>query len=245
MSGHSKWHQIRHKKTISDQKKGQIFSKLAKLISVAAKDGTDPETNPKLKSAIEKAREFNLPNENIQRAIKRAGSEGKTNLEKLTIEAIGPSNIAILIEVITDNKNRALAEIKNILSKNDSKMAASGSLIWQFDQKGVIYLPIKDLEKLKRGLSQEDLELQIIEAGAEDISKENDRLIVYTKPEDLYKVKTNLQGNEIEVESAGLEFIPKIPIKIEDIETKTKLNRLFELLDENDDVSEIYSNAIL
>ena len=141
MSGHSRWSQIRHKKELTDKKRGQIFSKLAKLIAIAAKDGTDPETNSKLKTAIEKAKEFNLPNENIERAIKRAGEKEKAQFENLLIEAIGSSSVIVLIEVITDNKNRTMAEIKNILSENDFKMTAPGGLAWQFERKGREFIP--------------------------------------------------------------------------------------------------------
>ena len=141
MSGHSKWSTIKHKKELTDKKRGQIFSKLAKLITVAAKNGTDPEVNPKLKGAIEKAKEFNLPNENIERAIKKAGEKDKAQLETLLIEAIGPLSIIILVEVITDNKNRTMAEVKSILSENGFKIVAPGNLLWQFGKVGREYIP--------------------------------------------------------------------------------------------------------
>lgn len=141
MSGHSKWKTIKHKKELTDKKRGQIFSKLAKMITVAAKDGTDPETNSKLKTAIEKAKELNLPGENIERAIRRAGEKDKAQLETLLIEAIGPLNVIILVEAITDNKNRTMAEIKSILSENGFKTVAPGNLLWQFDKIGREYIP--------------------------------------------------------------------------------------------------------
>src|SRR3989338_7301575 len=141
MSGHSRWQQIRHKKGLTDQKRGQIFSTLTKLVTVPAKDGADPETNPKLKTAIGKAKEFNLPNENIERAIKRASGKDKIGLEVLLIEAIGPLNISVLVEAITDNKNRSIAEIKHVFSENNFKMVPSGSLLWQFERKGREFIP--------------------------------------------------------------------------------------------------------
>lgn len=254
MSGHSRWTQIKHKKALTDKKRGQIFSKLVKLITVAAREGTDPNANPKLKAAIEKAKNFNLPNENIEKAIKRVSEKDKSQLETLIIEAIGPYNSAILIEAITDNKNRTISEIKNILTKNDAKMAQEGSLLWQFDQKGVIRIPIPGEEKPERhehgprpkqDLSEEDIELKIIEMGADDIVHKPAELIVYTKPNELYRIKTLIQEMGIEIESATLDFIPKTPIKIDNAEAKAKLNKLFELLDEHDDVEEIYSNVII
>jgi len=141
MSGHNRWSQIQRQKNITDKKRGQIFSKLAKMITVAAEDGNNPETNSKLKTAIEKAREFNLPNENIERAIKKAGEKDRVELKTLLIESIGPGGIVLLIELVTDNKNRVVAEIKNILSENNFKMVSPGSLIWQFEQRGREFIP--------------------------------------------------------------------------------------------------------
>ncbi len=141
MSGHSKWSTIKHKKELTDKKRGQIFSKLSKLITIAAKEGNNPETNSKLKTAIEKAKELNLPGENIERAIRRAGEKDKAQLETMLIEAIGPLNIIVLAEAITDNKNRTMAEIKSILSENGFKTVAPGNLLWQFDKVGREYIP--------------------------------------------------------------------------------------------------------
>lgn len=142
MSGHSKWSQIKHKKGISDQKKGQLFSKLAKKISIAAKDGTDPSSNYKLQSAIEEARSFNMPKDNIDRAIKRANEKDISSLEKVVVQAIGPESTAFIIEAITDNKNRTIGELKNIFFKNDAKMVSENSLNWMFDKNLNPYTPI-------------------------------------------------------------------------------------------------------
>lgn len=243
MSGHSKWSQIKHRKAITDKKKSQIFSKLTKLISIAAKEGTDPNTNYKLKSAVEKAKSLNMPSENIKRAISKIKDAPQVALEELTIEAVGPVNISIIIEAITDNKNRTLAEIKKLLSKNEAKIATPGSQLWQFKRMGIIKLSIPSSDKRKRNLIQEDLELQLIEAGAEEIKKEDSVLEIYTKPENVEIVKTTLNNMELDIESSGLEYIPKMPLKIEGSATKIKLNNLFEILDEYDDVEEIYSNV--
>ncbi len=146
MSGHSKWSTIKHKKELTDKKRGQVFSKLSKLITIAAKDGPDPETNSKLKTAIEKAKELNLPSENIERAIKRAGEKDRAQLETLLIETISPLGVILLIEAITDNKNRTVAEIKNILSENKFKMVGPGNLLWQFDRIGREFIPKTTIE---------------------------------------------------------------------------------------------------
>ncbi len=236
MSGHSHFSTIKRQKAITDAKRGKIFSKLARVISVAAKEkGENPETNPALRIAIEKARDFNMPKENIERAIKRgAGDVDSAKLEELILEAYGPGGIAIIIEGITDNKNRALGEIKQILNKNNGKMANEGSVRWMFERKGVLTLKVSG--------NKEELELKTIEAGAEDIRERGETMDVFTKVENLEKVKKNLAGQEIE--SAGLEWIAKDLLEL-DGKNKEAAQKLFEALDENDDVQEIYSNAKL
>jgi len=237
MAGHSHWHGIRHKKELEDKKRSQIFSKLARQISVAARDGDDPETNPKLRMAIEKAKEFRMPNENIERAIKRgAGKVEGENLEEFVYEAIGPGKIAIIIEGITDNKNRALHEIKSILSKNGGKLAQEGSIRWMFERYGSIVIDMAENRKTK-----EELELLAIEAGAEDLRWRDSKLEIYTKPDNLEQVKKFLQEKEIKIESASLDWVPKEEIEVSEKE-KEAIQRLFEALDENDAVQEIYSN---
>lgn len=244
MSGHSRWSQIKHKKTISDQKRSQLFSKFVKLISIAAKEGTNPDANPKLKSAIEQAKSFNMPNENIKRAINKV-KNAPEDLKELIIEVIGPANSSIIIEAITDNKNRTMTEIKSILVKNEAKIATPGSQTWKFNKIGVIRLIRPPLLEKNKTLSEENLELQIIEMGAEEIKRENDILEVYTKPKDFESIKNSLINIELEIESSGLEYVPKMPLKIDDDLLKQKFNNLFDLLDEHDDVSQIYSNLDL
>lgn len=141
MSGHSKWSSIKHKKGIADQKRGQLFSKLSKLISIAARRGTDPETNSELKNTIERAKSFNMPSDNIQRAIKRVSDKDAAQLEELQIEAMGPNSIAFIIQAITDNRNRTISELKNILNKYNIKMVTQNSLLWMFEQKGTVFNP--------------------------------------------------------------------------------------------------------
>lgn len=239
MSGHSHFSSIKHKKEITDKKRGQIFSKLSKEISVAAKEGGgNLETNTKLRLVIEKTKEWNLPKENIERAIKRGTGElagGK--LEEVSFEAYGPGGIAIIIEGIADNKNRALSEIKQVLSQNNGKLADTGSVRWLFERKGVIEVRSMKSEEGNR----EDLELKAIEAGAEDIHWNDNKVDIYTKVENLEKVKANLEKQGIQIESASLDWMAKENIQINEKDEKDS-KKLFETLDELDSVQEIYSN---
>lgn len=240
MSGHSHWATVKRKKTATDAKRGQVFSKLAKTITVAAKEkGGDPEMNPKLRLAIEQARSLNMPSDNIERAIKKGTGEIKdATIEEATYEAYGPGGIPLIIEVITDNKNRTLAEIKSILNRHNGKIADEGSVRWGFEQKGIIEVKSKNSEVK----SKEEVELKIIDAGADDIRWQDRILEVYTSPENLEKVKKNLEEQEFEIESANLGWAPKEEVKLEDEKLKNNLTQLFEELDANDDVQEIYSN---
>lgn len=245
MSGHSHWHSIRHKKQLEDQRRGKIFSKLARQISIAAKEGgKNPETNPKLRLAIEQAKTFNMPFEKIEKAIKRGVGEleGGTQLESFTFEAYGPNRVAIIIEGITDNKNRTLGEIKQILTQYESKLAETGSVRWLFERKGSIIIDYdSQSEDVK---NKENLELQAIEAGAEDIKWHDGQLEIYTKVEDLEKVKNNLENQGIKIERVSLDWVAKEEIKLSEKE-KEKYLKLFEALDESESVQEIYSNLKL
>jgi len=236
MSGHSHFKSIKHQKGIADAKKGNAFSKITRLITVAVRQGGgDPNTNSKLRLAIEQARTVNMPKDNVERAIKRGtGAIAEEKLEEFVFEAYGPAGIAIIIEGITDNKNRALGEIKQILNQNGGKLAGEGSVKWLFERKGAIIVDAKQKDK-------EELELEAIEAGAEDIYWDNDILYIYTKPEDLELVKKNLEQKNIKIESASLDWVAKEMIEVKENEKKS-CQRLFEALDENDSVQDIYSN---
>lgn len=247
MSGHSHFSTIKHKKAITDAKRGKIFSKLSRIISVAAREkGGDPEANPQLRQALDKAKEFNVPKENIERAIKRGTGKLKgASLEKFIYEAYGPENIAIIIEGITDNKNRALGEISQILNQNNGKLADPGSVKWMFERKGVIVIPV---ESTQESASKEEFELKIIEAGAEDIywhentkNSEKESLDVYTKAQDLENVKKELGNQGIKIQSATLDWVAKNQIEVNE-KGKIACQKLFEALDENDAVQDIYSN---
>jgi len=235
MSGHSHWAGIKHKKELEDKKRSKIFSKLARAISIAARSGPNPQTNSQLRLAIEKAKGFNMPNQNIERAIQRgSGQTNEGNLEEFTIQAYGPGKVAIIIEGITDNKNRSLSQIKQILAKFDGKLSTPGSVKWMFKRLGVI--SVKQDKK-----DRDVLELSAIEAGAEDIRWKGSVLEIYVKPEDIEKTKAYLEQQNIHIESANLEWVPDKEIEIDQKE-KNKLENLFNALDDNDDVQEIYSN---
>jgi len=254
MSGHSHSKTIKHAKELTDQKRGQIFSKMARVIFVATRErGPNPDTNAKLRLAIETSRSFNMPKENIERAIKRgAGELGGQAMEEVLYEAYGPGKVAIIIEGITDNKNRALGEIKKILEQNQGKLVTPGSVKWMFERKGCLTLritcpPSAYASGVGRRANQseytnkETLELATIEAGAEDIHWHNDVLDIFMKIEDLETVKKNLEGKGIKIESSSLDWVAKEEIKIKD-EEKKACQKLFEALDESDEVQEIYSN---
>lgn len=238
MSGHSHWAGIKHKKGLEDAKRAKIFSKMSRLISVTAREkGGDLEMNAELKIAIERAKSFNMPQENIERAIKRGTGEiegGK--LESLLLEGFGPGKVAILVEGVTDNKNRTVAEIRHLFESFGGKLA-SGGVLWMFEKKGAI-----EIDQQETGKSKEELEMLAIEAGADDIKWQNNTLEIYTKLEDFNNVKKFLEEKGIKIENNNLEFVPKEEVKIEDKETKDKIEKLFEALDEHDDVQEIYSN---
>jgi len=239
MSGHSHWKKVKYKKGATDAKKGKIFSKVAGLISVAAKEGGgDPEANSKLRLAIEQAKSLNMPSENIERAIERGTGELEgARLEPITVEAYGPGNAALIIEGITDNKNRSLGEIKQILAQNQGKVAGEGSVKWLFERKGVIEIQSMKSEEKKK----EELEMKLIEAGADNIYWHNEILDIYTKIEDLDKVKKRLESQGIKIESASLDWVAKEQIILKE-KDKESCQKLFEALDESDSVQEIYSN---
>lgn len=232
MSGHSKWSTIKHQKGAKDAKRGKLFTKIGRMITLAAREGGgNPEANFKLRLAVEKARQANMPQNNIAKAIKRGtGESGEEQIEEMIYEAVGPGGLAMIIRVTTDNKNRTLSELKHILGQHNAKLATTGSLSWQFKSQGIVVL---DLPKLA-----EDQELTIIEAGAEDIQSSGGKISIYTKPADLQSVKETLEKAKIAVQSAELGYRPKNPIKIELAQVEGLLNAL----DEHDDVQEIYTN---
>jgi len=237
MSGHSKWAQIKHKKAITDAKKSKIFSKLAAAITVAAREkGDDPDKNPKLRLAIEKAHSFNMPSSNIERAIQKgSGSIEGSQLEELLLEAYGPNGHPLLITAITDNSNRTLSDIKHILSKYGGKLGNQGSVQWMFEQKGKIVLNTPTLS--------EEEELKLIEIGADDIKKENGEIAVYVPPNELYNIQQKINQLNFPILETSLDFIPKNTQNIS-TEEKEIYEKLFDELDEQAEVKDIYSTVV-
>lgn len=234
MAGHSKWHQIRHKKGLLDKKKGQMFSKVARMIQVAARDGDDPEKNYKLRLAIEKAREINMPKDVIDRAIKKgAGKLEGAALEEFFLEGYGPNGIALLIEVLTDNRNRTTSEVRAILNKAGGSLAEPGSVSWMFKQKGVI--------NLEDVANKEEAELLAIDAGAEDIQEDVSSLQIICDVKDLSKIK-NLFEEKGYKANAELLMIPSTTINISMAEQAKKILKLMEDLEDLEDVQKVHSN---
>lgn len=233
MSGHSKWSTIKREKGAKDAKRGAVFTKLGNQIAIAARSGTDPAMNPALALAIEKARQANMPKDNIQRSIDRVADKSAAQLEEVTYEGYGPGGVGIIIEAATDNKNRTLPEVKTALVKNGGRIADAGSVMFQFDRKGVIRVKA----------SGEDALLQILEAGAEDALEEDGEIIVYTDQKDLMKVRKSLVDGGLSVEDAELQYIAKTPMEINDQETAGKVLKVMDALDDLDDVVNVHTNA--
>lgn len=236
MSGHSHWAGIKHKKGLQDAKRAKVFTKLAKPIVIAARDGGgNPDTNFKLRLAIDKAREFNMPKDNIERAIKRGTGELKgAEFQELLYEAMGPGGIMMLIKVTTDNKNRSVSEIKAILNKLGGKMGEAGSAMWNFEQVGSILVD-------PNGKDLEELEITAIDCGAKDILSNDDSFTVFTDIKDLQKVQENLEKAGLKVLEAGLVYLPKNTASIDE-NARIDYERLLETLDDQDDTEELYDN---
>jgi len=240
MSGHSHAKTVKRQKELDAKKRGKVFSKVTRLISVAVKEGgSNPDTNPKLRLAFETAKKWNMPKENIERAISRMSGESSTeSLEEVIFEGFGPGGIAVMVEGITDNKNRTIGEVKQIFNQNQGKLAGEGAVKWLFEKRGAITIKPKEQLKMK---NKDELELTAIESGAEDIYWYDDTLDVYTKPDDLEAVKQKLEEKEIKVDSTSIDLVPKEEVSLNDAD-KAACQKLFDALDENDSVQNIYSN---
>lgn len=237
MSGHNKWSKIKRQKGVEDAKKGQIYTKLTREIILAAREaGGDPETNFKLRLAIQKAREASMPKDNIERAIERGsgGAEGAV-LQELMLEGYGPSGTAILAQTLSDNRNRTVQEVRNVFTRQGGTMGSAGCVAWLFDSKGIISVD-------GSGLDTDDVELQAIDAGAEDVKVEDGSVEIYTKPTELELVKKQLEQKKIPVASAELSMIPKTMVEVED-KAAIQTLKLLERLEELDDVQKVYSNV--
>ncbi|MDQ1283845.1 MAG: putative transcriptional regulatory protein [Patescibacteria group bacterium] len=236
MSGHSHWAGIKQRKGVNDARRAKVFTRLAKPITIAAREGGgNPDTNFKLRMAMDKAREFNMPKDNIDRAIKRGTGELKgAELVEMVYEASAPGGIMLLVKVTTDNKNRAVSEIKTVFNKLGGKLGEAGSAMWNFEQVGGIIVELN-------GKNTEELEMAAIEAGAKDMLSEEGAFIVYTEIQDLQKVQENLENSGLKVTESGLIYIPKNTVKIDE-STHLSYEKILEALDELDDVEEIYDN---
>ena len=235
MAGHSHWAQIKHKKALLDKKRSQLMGKLINAILVAAKTDPNPETNPKLRSAIEKAKEFGVSQETIERNIKKAqGIIDKTVIEEIVLEAYAPNGIALLIKCATDNKNRTIGEVKRILNKYEGKLAEPGSVLWLFEEKGVLVINKSDFK--------EEL-LEKLAHYLQDFETQEDRVILYTSIENLFKTKFALEKENIHVLSTEIQFVPKSYVNIENKETEERIKKLIDELLESDDVYEVYTNT--
>ena len=236
MSGHSKWSSIKHKKAATDAKRGKLFTKLAREITVAARQGADPEMNPALRLAIQKARDNNMPNDNVSRALQRAAGGGDgAQLEEVAYEGYAPGGTAVLIQAVTDNRNRTVADIRTTLTRGGGSLAESGSVAWLFGLRGVISVDAA-------GADPDEIQLAAIEAGAEDVTADDSLVEVMTDPGGLEAVREALTAAGFAVESAEIAQVPKNLVQ-PDAETAAQTLRLLDRLDELDDVSRVYSNA--
>ncbi len=236
MAGHSKWANIKHRKAAQDAKKGKVFTKIAKELTVAAKiGGGDPEMNPRLRVALDKARAANMPKDNVERAIKKGTGDGnESNFEQVNYEGYGPGGVAILIQTLTDNRNRTVSEVRSTLTKRGGSMGEAGSVAWIFEQKGII--------QVKKDLVDEDTIMMLaIDAGAEDIQVENDVYEIICEPKEYWAVKEVLEENNIEIQFAEITMKPQntVPLGKDDAE---KLMKLIDYLEDLDDVQEVYAN---
>jgi YebC/PmpR family DNA-binding regulatory protein len=238
MSGHSKWATTKHKKAAADAKRGNLFTKLSKNISVAARAGADPNFNFSLRLAIDKAKEANMPKDKIELAVQRGagGAEGVV-LEEVLYEAFGPSGSALLISGVTGNKNRTTSEIKAILGKNNGTFGAQNSVKWMFERKGVIYLTADQVK------NKDEFMLELLEMGADDVVEDDGGLTLFCSFANFEKVKKQLEAKGLKLEYAEMEWVAKDKVPASD-EGRTQVERLIELLEEHDDVNAVYANVV-
>jgi len=237
MSGHSKWSTIKRQKGVTDARRGQIFTKLAREIIVAVREsGDNPESNFRLRLVIQKARDNNMPMDNIERAIKRGSGKAEgAILVEMTLEGYGPSGVAILVQALSDNRNRTLQDVRNLFTRNGGNLGEAGCVAWLFDSRGLITVEANDRDA-------EELALQAIDAGAEDVKVDNNYVEIYTRPTELEKVRQALEQNNIAVASAEISMVPKTTVELEEKVAMQTL-RLLDKLEELDEVQLVSSNA--
>ncbi len=240
MSGHSKWANIKHKKEKTDAQRGKIFTKIGRELSIAVRSGgPDPAVNTKLADVIAKAKANNMPNETISRSIKKAAGEGDAaNYEELTYEGYGPAGVAVILEILTDNRNRTAGEMRHIFDKAGGSMGATGCVGWMFDKKGVIVI------ERTPDTDEDELTMQAIEAGAEDITPQDDAFEIYTSPEEFSSVRKALEDAGYVFLSAEIDRIPQTTVSVDD-EALKKVNWMLDMFEDNDDVQNVFHNALL
>ena len=239
MSGHSKFANIKHKKEKNDAAKGKIFTVIGREIAVAVKEGgADPANNSKLRDVIAKAKANNMPNDTIERGIKKAaGDANSVNYESLTYEGYGPSGVAIIVDALTDNKNRTAANVRSAFTKGNGNVGTPGSVSYMFDKKGQIIIDKEECE-----MDADDLMMLALDAGAEDFSEEEDSFEVYTDPDSCSQVREALEKEGVPMLEAGVTMIPQTWVELSDEDDIKKLNRILDLLDADDDVQAVYHN---
>ena len=238
MSGHSKWSSIKHKKGAADAKRGQLFSKLSRAIIVAAKEGgPDPAANLALQNAIEKARSYSMPKDNIERAIQRGSGAGAdaAAFETVVYEGYGPEGVAVLVEALTDNRNRTAADVRHLFAKHGGNLGASGVVAWQFERRGIVLVAAA-------GVDEDELMLAAAEGGADDVERDGTTFQVTSAPDALSSVREAVEAAGFAVDTAELSLVPKTTVAIEDEATARRVIHLVEGLEDNDDVQEVYAN---
>ena len=238
MSGHSKWSTIKHKKGAADAKRGQLFTKLTRAIIVAAKEGGgDPMNNLALQNAVEKARSYSMPKDNIDRAIAKGAGEGTdgANFETVVYEGYGPEGVAVIVEALTDNRNRTASEVRHAFTRHGGSLGTTGAVAWQFERRGVVVVA-------GAGTDEDELFLAAADAGAEDVEADGDVFQVTSSPEALAAVREAIEGAGFAIESAELSMVPKTTVAIEDESAAKSVMRLIDSLEDNDDVQDVYAN---
>lgn len=237
MAGHSKWANIKHKKAKMDTQKGKIYTRFSKLIIVAVREGgPDPNTNSRLRDAIEKAKQANMPNDNIERAIKRGSGElGGGNIEEIIYEGYGPGGVAIMVDATTDNRNRTAGEMRHLFDKYGGNLGESGCVAWMFEKKGLILIEKKD------DIDVDNIMMLAIDSGADDVEESEDAIEITTTVENFEPVKNSLKNNGIQFFSAEISYIPNSTVSVAEAESE-KVEKLLEALEEHDDVQNVYTN---
>lgn len=237
MAGHSKWSNIKHKKEKTDAQRGKIFTKLGREIAVAVKEGgSDPESNSRLRDAIAKARDANMPNDNIQRSIKRASGElGSVTYDEVIYEGYGPNGVAVIVEALTDNRNRTASEIRHIFDRSGGSLGATGCVAWMFDRKGVIIVENND------DLDEEALIMDALEAGAEDVEDSDEIIEIFTDPSSFSSVRDALEEGGYKFLSAGVEMVAQNTVKLSQ-EEAASVEAMIEKLEDNDDAQNVFHN---